>query len=406
MKELSTRRKKFIFDVGINLFSTGLNILVLQLVIHPMIARLIDETAYGEMQSVMSIVYIIAGTLGSSLCTSRLIQDYNYTEKNISGDFKVLFFVELLVVFILMPIILKVYVEGIDITSVILITCVALLNFTCNYLVVGLRLSLNYRGIFIERFLGVIGYIIGFFCFCVTYRWEFVFICGSVIQSIYCIKVTKIFDEPFLKTELFKPTSRIQASLFVADILNKGLVYFDKLILFPLFGGTVVSIYYTANVLGKLILQVTEPIANVILSYLSKKNKISFSLWKMVLLMTGLGCGLMYFVVVFISPSILNLFYPQWAEEALKLVPIVTVSLTISSFISIIYPLVLKSMAVHKQIIINGVSLMCYVLFCLSWYRGYGVYGCCVALLLSYIIKLILMMGLCYWELHINRECI
>ena len=97
-----------------------------------------------------------------------------------------------------------------------------------------------------------------------------------------------------------------------------------------------------------------------------------------------------------VSRFVLTILYPQFVDEAMKLIPISTLSLCVSSFVNIIHPLALKSIKTNRQIIISGAGLLCYVVLALTLYKPYGLMGCCIALLISYIVKLGLILLYCF----------
>lgn len=394
MPHLQGKTKRIAFDIFINLFGTGISLGVLQLAIYPIVARMIDVDSYGEMQSVMSVVYLVGGTLGGALSTTRLIRQYDYSEKKLVADFNVIFIFNIIAILLLMPIILVFYLKNGTVLSVVLITLLSILNFAVNYFNVGFRLKLDYKSIFIDKILACIGYGIGFLIFYYTLIWQFIFICSALIEIFYFSLKTNLIQEPYKKSVFFLLTVKCFGNLSVANLLSKSLTYFDKLILYPLLGGESVSIYFAANVFGKLILQAMEPITNVILSYLSKRKYISNSLWKKIIPISAVGCFFMYVVCVIVSKPILTIFYPQWVNEAYKLVPFATLSLAISSFIQILYPFTLKSIETSKQIVINGVGLIVYIILVLFLYQ-HGLASCCIALTISYIFKMILMFYFC-----------
>ena len=283
-----------------------------------------------------------------------------------------------------------------DLYELILITVISVLNYAELYYEVGLRLKLNYRKIFINKLIGAIGYLIGFLIFRWTFDWHYIFISAYLLQTLYCIHSTELFREPVQKTEAFADTTRSYGNITLASAFNKSLTYFDKILLHPLLGGEAVSVYFAANIFGKLVLQVLEPITNVILSYLSKEKRVSRSVWGLTITVGGGFCVLMYLFCLLVSRFVLTILYPQFVDEAMKLIPISTLSLCISSFVNIIHPLALKTIKTNRQIIISGGGLACYVILALTMYRPYGLMGCCIALLISYMVKLSLILIYCF----------
>lgn len=380
----------------INLIGTGLPLVALQLIVYPIVARRIDADAYGRMQSLVSVIFLISGTLGGALSTTRLIHQYDYDEQGRIGDFSLLNVYSIGAVAVVTPIVIYFYLGEVDLYELILITVISVLNYAELYYEVGLRLKLNYRKIFINKLIGAIGYLIGFLIFRWTFDWHYIFISAYLLQTVYCIHSTELFREPVQKTEAFADTTRSYGNITLASAFNKSLTYFDKILLHPLLGGEAVSVYFAANIFGKLVVQVLEPITNVILSYLSKEKKVSRSVWGLTITVGGGFCVLMYLFCLLVSRFVLTILYPQFVDEAMKLIPISTLSLCISSFVNIIHPLALKTIKTNRQIIISGGGLACYVVLALTMYRPYGLMGCCVALLISYAVKLSLILIYCF----------
>ncbi len=393
---ITDKKKRIATDMLINLVGTGLPLIALQLIVYPIVARTIDADAYGRMQSLISVIFLISGTIGGALSTTRLIHQYDYQERNSIGDFSILNIASVSIVAVATPIVISIYLGEIVIYELVLITLISILNYTELYFEVGLRLQLNYRKIFINKLIGAVGYLIGFFIFRVVLDWHYIFIIAYLLQTLYCMKSTNLIHEPLIRTNEFSDTARSYGSITLASAFNKSLTYFDKILLHPLMGGEAVSVYYAANIFGKLVLQVLEPITNVVLSYLSAEKKVSRSVWGLTIPIGVSFCAVMYVFCLLVSRFVLSILYPQFVDEAMKLIPISTLSLCVSSFVNIIHPLALKSIKTNRQIIISGAGLLCYVVLALTLYKPYGLMGCCIALLISYIVKLGLILLYCF----------
>ena len=393
---ITEKKKRVVTDMLINLIGTGLPLVALQLIVYPIVARTIDADAYGRMQSLISVIFLISGTIGGALSTTRLIHQYDYQETGRSGDFSILNLLSLGIVAIATPIVICVYMGGIDFYELILITIISVLNYAELYYEVGLRLKINYKKIFINKIISAVGYLIGFLIFRATLDWHYIFICAYLLQTIYCIRNTELLKEPRQRTNAFTDTTRSYGNITLASAFNKSLTYFDKILLHPLLGGEAVSVYYAANIFGKLVLQVLEPITNVVLSYLSKEKKVSRSVWGLTIPIGIVFCTVMYIFCILVSRFVLTILYPQFVDEAMKLIPISTLSLCVSSFVNIIHPLALKTIKTDRQIVISGAGLAVYIVLALSLYQPYGLIGCCFALLTSYIIKLALILLFCF----------
>ena len=398
MKHIPVKEKgrRIIVDMLINLIGTGLPLIALQLIVYPIVARTIDAEAYGRMQSLVSFIFLISGTAGGALSTTRLIHEYDYEEHERTGDFSVLNLYSLFAVAVITPVVIGLYLGEADVYELLLITIVSVLNYAEMYYEVGFRLQLNYKKIFFNKLIGAIGYLLGYLFFRLFMDWHYIFICAYFAQTVYCICNTELIHEPLIRTTVFRETAKSYGNITLSSAFNKSLTYFDKLLLYPLLGGEAVSVYYAANIFGKLVLQILEPITNVVLSYLSKEKKVARSIWGLTIMIGGSFCFIMYLFCLIVSRFILEILYPQWVDAAMKLIPISTLSLCVSSFVNIINPLALKSVKTNRQIAISGGGLIVYIALALGFYKPYGLMGCCIALLGSYTVKLILILLFCF----------
>ena len=398
-----TKSKRIVLDMLINLIGTGFPLVVLQLIIYPIVAQKISADAYGLMQTTMSLVYLTGGMLGGALSTTRLIREADYRENSVCGDYPLLLWGSVVLTSLIMPVAASCILGINTVTAILLSIVISVLNLMTNYFAVGFRLLLDYRGIFINKILTCLGYLLGFGLFWYTERWEFIFIGSYLLPLTHCIRKTNLIRERLVITVLFRGTCKAFSNLSLSTLLNKVLTYFDKLVLYPLLGGEAVSVYFAANIFGKLVIQVLEPITNVILSYLSREKSVSSGIWKITVLGGAGFCGLTYVGCQVISGPVLNIFYPQWADRAMELIPVATLSLCISSFISIIRPLLLKTLTTDTQILINGISALSYVGSVFFLNRAYGLMGACVALLISYLVKLVVIIMCCLWRKYGNN---
>lgn len=379
---------KFLLDIFINISGTALPIIVLQLYILPSIAQIITDNMYGEIQSILSFIYIISGTIGNSLSSLRLIKHTDYKDNNIVADFRVISRNSTIWILVLMPIAISLYISEISFLDVVLTTIVAALNYLNLYGQVGFRLKLNFKELFINKLLGVVGYFLGYLLFLKYKLWQLIFIMSFLVQFIHCYCYTEIYKEMIVRSSNFYNLLKSFFELSISTLFKKSFMYFDKIILLPLLGGKYVSIYFVANIFGKFMLQALEPITNVILSYLAQEKRVSKIIWKKSCYFGIIFCLIIYILTIFFSKPILMLFYPQWTEEALVIIPITTLGLCFSTMVGVLEPLALKAIEMKKQVYINASVLVIYIICCLILYKIYGLLGCCWALCISNIIKL------------------
>ena len=182
------------------------------------------------------------------------------------------------------------------------------------------------------------------------------------------------------------------SAVFLSNIMN----YADKMILFPILGGTLVSIYYTATILGKIVGMVVTPISSVILSYISKRDNLERKKFNRVLLVGICVCTIGYCICMLISKFILGILFPQWVDQVMEYIPITTIALSLNAMCSIIHPFVLKFCDMKWQIVINGVSSMTYLACSLIFLQISGLTGFCIGTVIGYLSKVMLLIFIYY----------
>lgn len=380
---------KIALDVILNLVGTLIPVAIIQLIIFPQLAKNVATENFGLIQSTMALVYLIGATLGDSLCSARLIKEQEYKKKELIGDFNLLNIGSIMFLVIATPIILILYFKIKVISEVILSCVVMILSYCCGYFFVRYRLEINYVQIFINHIAGSAAYLAGYGIFLLLGTWQLIYIVYFMARLLHLLPKSPLLKEPIKKTELFQELVNTCVGLNVSALLSKMLSYFDKIILFPILGGYLVSIYVTANILGKLIVQITTPITNVILTYLSKEDSISKRTWNQVLFCGGLIGFISYFICIEISRPLVYIFYPQWAQEAIIYIPVTTASLCFASYSSLLTPFVLKMIDARWQIAISGSGVIIYVFLILIWSKE-GLMACCYSILISNIVKTVL----------------
>src|SRR5699024_2779594 len=148
-----------------------------------------------------------------------------------------------------------------------------------GYLVVELRLTLKFKLILYDGFIMVMGYILGFILFKLFDEWSLIYFTSSIMSLIYILYKTKLINEPFKKTIKFNSVRFETFILLASVLLNSATVYLDKVMLLPLLGGSAVTIYYIASIMGKTFSLILNPISNVILSYLSRMKSLKNNLF-------------------------------------------------------------------------------------------------------------------------------
>ncbi|WP_313346633.1 hypothetical protein [Sedimentibacter sp.] len=399
-------KRKIIFDMILNIAATAVPIVLIQLLIYPAVAEKLGNAEYGLMITMVSLFNLIGHPYGNVLNNIRLLQNNEYIENDVEGDFNILLIVGLVVNTIIM-IVGTVYYEGsFSYASILLSIIVSALNLGREYLIVAFRISLNYKAILLNNIFLMIGYFAGFLIFNIIGYWQLIYLCGYLVSLIYIIKNSNLINEKYAVTRLFKSTTYKSAVLFFSTFLKSFVTYADKLIIYPLLGPAAVSVYYSSTILGKIISMGITPISSVFLSYLPNIKEINLRNFLKILSFAGVVGIVGYYVCIVVSKPLLLLLYPDWAIESLELVNITTATAIIGAVCSVINPIILRFNNVNWQMVLSVTEIVVYIIFTILFYNLYGLKGFCIGILMTYVLKLLLMIGVYVSNLKIKNTYI
>lgn len=380
--------RKFMGDSLLNIIVTIVPLIVLQFIIYPIISRTVSKEEYGIMITIYSFMYLISGTLGSELNRLRLLKEKEYSNRKIKGDFNFIIILEALIV-VIFCLLASMYVFKCFNLNSILVAITGIFIYVSSYLQVGFRLELNYKKIAYSQLITLVGYLLGLIAFLISKYWILVFLFGTGCSCIYCIYNTNLLKESWKRTTLFSETFKDNLHLVAAGFFNRVISYGDKILLFPIGGSAMVTIYYVATLFGKIISMGIEPINTVFLSYLVKEDSIRIKTFKLIIIGTLGVCCVGYFICIIISKPLLSWLYPMWAKEAGQLISITTLGICISVMYSIVNSFVLRKCDISWQGIINGVGGIVFFLFSTILLYTNGLVGYCIGINISYFVKLL-----------------
>lgn len=389
-------KRKVIFDMALNIVAAAIPTFVLQLLILPNLAKFMSDDNYGLLVTVLAFLNVMPATIGNVLNNIRLLYNENYKETHNEGDFNVLLAILEGFTFISVVVFLIYYDDNLTLYTVLLTGFIALLWLAREYFIVAFRLIINYKAILLCNIVLVAGYGIGYLLFLWTGVWQVIYIVGLMLSLIYCFVRSDLWKEPFKITPLFKRTSSQGLLLMVAKVLNRLLVYADKIIVFPVLGGALVSVYYAATVFGKVVSLMITPVNSVMLTYLAKTKKKKNSMLKSALLLGTAVCAVGYVVCVLVSRPVLTILYPQYVDQAMNYIYLTTGTTVLYALISIVDPFIMKFFDMKWQIAINGGTVIVYLALGISLLIPLGLMGFCIGALLTNVIKLLFMIFIYY----------
>jgi O-antigen/teichoic acid export membrane protein len=280
-------------------------------------------------------------------------------------------------------------IENISMLDIITLVFISTFSLIRNYLIVEFRINLNYKKIFIENMLMSLGYLLGLGMFYLFGFWHLIYITGYFFSFIYLLKTTNLLKENYKLTKFFKPTFNVTRTLFISGLLMTSFQYTDKLIILPIMGSRVVSVYYSAAIIGKMIMMVIVPFSSVILSYLIRFDEISKDLFNKITIFILIVSIPIYFLMFYASMPILNFLYPHWSIESIEIVPYILVGVVFQILTALLNPIVLIFKDISWQIKINLVTFLVYISISILLYYVYGLIGFCIGISFSHIIRFI-----------------
>ena len=108
--------KNFIFAFSAVILQIG----AIQLLILPLVSKTMSSDQYGLMLTLISVVDIIAITLGATICNVRLISYSVYERKGLSGDFNKCCIIYGSISVILSMLVSIVYEQGYSISTILI----------------------------------------------------------------------------------------------------------------------------------------------------------------------------------------------------------------------------------------------------------------------------------------------
>lgn len=389
-------KKKIIKDVLLNIVATALPIIILQLIIQPIVAKRVGSESYGLMLTLIGVFQIGVGIFGNSLNNIRLLSNRQYNEAHLVGDFNILLASGISANTLLLVFATWYYQGRFNVIAILWILAIGTIELINYYLTVAYRLKLNYRKmLFYNSFVGI-GYLIGFLLFFITGIWQLIFLIGNAIGLLFNIYNTRLLAEPFRRTQLFHHTRNRYLSLMVSVVLSSLVLYFDRILLYPLWGGTQVSIYFTASIIGKILSKGVEPMTNVFLSHVVKIDTIDTKRYVKMFVLFFVLCILGYIICLVISTPLIRLLYPDWADQSLRYVPYTVGTAVFSIMISMINPILLRFTHMYWQIILKAVHAILYIIVILiaAIYGSLMEFSIGVMLISAFIVLLMFPMSI------------
>lgn len=359
--KLTTDTKKKIRELILNIGGIALFNMIIQFVVYPYISgdlikihgETVGKELWGNALTLISFVGITAVPLGSAANASRTVNERKLQPAN--GDYNLL----LLIGSALFCAIGEVLLYFLNLLTPLNAAFCSLLVF---FSVLRYYSDADYKingtfGKFFLFYLSLsIGYLAGILLYLLTKNWILALSVAELFAVVFAIFTTKLYQNPLKTSEAFSVVAKSLLFLLLSEIFENLTLHSD-LLLRAFTGGTEVSVYYTAALLGKIVALLTAPISALLISYLVRYDgTLSKKLWSIFALVGVSGGAIIFGGCLLGSHLFIPLFYPEYFKATLPIL-IPAIASQIFYFVSrVLLVVLLRFYGEKKQFVFN----LCY----------------------------------------------
>lgn len=378
----------------LNMIGFGIYICAQQILLLPILAKLVNDDVYSSIVLYISILNVICNVTGGELGNVRLVRNSEYKGKNIIGDFTRIFVIISPIIAIIafsILIYLKYSVLGSILFTITILMANVRLYATCYY-----RLEKNFNKVIIQNIFYLIGIVISLIIFKIFGNIYLLLFIPELISIIYALKNSDLLQMKLIKTKEMINTIKKFLQLGFVSFLTNMMNYFDKFLIYPMFGATSVAVYYAVNSMSKIASLITNPMSSVILSWVSnesredKKNRI---------LKTTLIANVPVIIIVTIitiplTYVALKILYSQYINEALILILPISITTAFGTASTLVKSVLLKYSNTNKLVFTYIAYFIVFAILSFILSKIYGLLGFTIANLISKIFLWILFIVL------------
>ena len=399
LKELSASKNPkldVIWKFAENTAAYALPVFFQQFIVYPLMAKKLGAEVNGLFLALIALNYFIINITASVLVNTRLLRTKEYEAAGEQGDYNAF-----LLIFALLGsaavLIGTLYYAGGTATFIdtVLSILVLLLFLYHDYIAVQYRSELRFSNILINNLIICAGYLAGLavMWFVLPY-WQMVFIVPYLLTGIYDWFNTDYIREPLRITPLLGGTAKQYFILLGSTLLSTVVTYGDRLILLPLLDGTSVSVFSSAQLIGKMLQMVSTPLSTFILAYLVRKNSLSLKLRTKHWLAVIAAGGVLYLACILVSRPLIGFLYPGWAAQSLEYVPFTAATGLLHMTNVILNVVILRFGKKWWQILKSSVYLAAYMIFSFTLLSLFELRGFCIGNLLASVSEFVLLLVL------------
>lgn len=387
---LLKKYKVFISDMFLNMVGFGIYIIAQQILLLPILSKIVNDDIYSSIVLYISVLNVVCNVTGGELGNVRLVRDSVYKEKNLIGDFtRILVSLSPIITIIVFPVLI--YLKYSILGSLLLVLTILMANIrlysTCYY-----RLEQKYVKVIWQNVCYLIGIMISLTIFYFYKNIYLLLFIPELISTCYALKNSDLLKMNLTKTVEILETVKKFLKLGLVSLLTNLMNYFDKFMIYPMFGATSVAAYYAVNSMAKITSLITNPMSSVILSWVSKyddknnKNKII----KMTLLSNIPVIIIVTILTIPLTYISLKLLYRQYVTEAISLIIPIAITSAIGTAATLIKSVLLKFSNTNKLVFTYIIYLVMFMICGYTFSKTNGLMGFAIANLMSKTMLLIM----------------
>lgn len=396
--KISKKLQGFFSDSMWSIAGLVLMNVVAQFIVYPFWNRYLGNEVYGNVLYLISLMNIFAIAAGTACNNTRMVKSATETTEN--GDYGLILSVMTIVA---VPFGIVVYLlnepDAAPVETVLFIL-LTVLTFWRFYSDVRYRLNLDYRGYFCYYLVISLGYFVGIFLFRITGYWALALIPGEAAGIAMSYSRGSPIRKGLLKPgPQWKSAFRMFLTLLGSNMLSHIIFNGDRVLLNLAMGGSAVTIYYLASLLGKTMSLITTPLNSVIIGYLAKyKGNLTLRLMNMILMISLLVTAIGTAGCTVASHILISILYPQNYDAVKAYFWISNATQVIFFTGNITNLLLLRFSSPRYQVAVNFIYASSFVCLCIpaTYFSGFG--GFCTALLATSIARLAASFALGYFR--------
>lgn len=370
---------------------------VVQFLVYPVWNNHLGSEEYGNILYLISIMNIIAISVGSACNYARMTESATKDTWNI--NYNIILMASSVIVIPVMLIIVEFCGVPMTVTEAVTFLILTILTMWRFYADVEYRLHLNYKGYFLYYLFISIGYLIGIVLFKVTGMWALALIPGEIAGLIMVFAKGSVFkkDTEFSK-ESFKEVFKVVIVLIITDIISNIVFNGDRLVLKIFIDGTAVTVYYIASLLGKTVSLISTPLNSVIIGYLAKyKGNLNLKFMNLVTVFSLAAVVIGTLLCTIASHILIYILYPQNYHEVKQFFIIANMAQVFYFVTNVITVILLRFSKARYQLYINVVYAAAFCAICIpvTLYLA-DMWAFCIALLVVCILRMAVSLFLGY----------